>query len=88
MKELAIEHEALAEENARLQDQLAVKNMDVSEEDKTKALETMEELRAIIKKQEAEIRVLTNSRDQFQAKNAELIKQVTYWRKRAEKVAA
>ena len=87
LKELAIEHEALAEENARLQDQLAVKNMDVSEEEKTKAIETMEELRAIIKKQEAEIRVLTNSRDQFQAKNAELIKQVTYWRKRAEKLS-
>jgi hypothetical protein len=87
LKELAIEHEALAEENARLQDQLAVKAMDATEEEKKKALETMEELRAIIKKQEAEIRVLTNSRDQFQAKNAELIKQVNYWRKKFDKLS-
>lgn len=87
LKELAIEHEALAEENARLQDKLAVKAMDATEEEKQKALETMEELRAIIKKQEAEIRALTNSRDQFQAKNAELIKQVNYWRKKAEKLS-
>ena len=34
---------------------------------------------------EAEMKAVKNSRDQFQAKNADLIKQVNYWRKRAEK---
>jgi hypothetical protein len=33
----------------------------------------------------AEMKAVKNSRDQFQAKNADLIKQVNYWRKRAEK---
>ena len=84
---LAVAHEELAEENAKLMDKLAVKNMEGTEEDKAKALDTIEELRAIIKKQEAEIRALTNSRDQFQAKASDAIKQANYWRKKAEKLA-
>lgn len=84
---LSIAHEELAEENAKLLDQLAVKNMEGTEEDKQKALDTIAELRAIIKKQEAEIRALTNSRDQFQAKASDAIKQANYWRKKAEKLA-
>lgn len=84
---LAVAHEELAEENTKLLDKLAVKNMEGTEEDKAKALETIEELRAIIKKQEAEIRAITNSRDQFQAKAADAIKQANYWRKKAEKLA-
>lgn len=84
---LAVAHEELAEENAKLLDQLAVKNMEGTEEDKQKALDTIAELRAIIKQQEAEIRALTNSRDQFQAKASDAIKQANYWRKKAEKLA-
>ena len=84
---LAVAHEELAEENTKLMDKLAVKNMEGTEEDKAKALDTIEELRAIIKKQEAEIRALTNSRDQFQAKASDAIKQANYWRKKAEKLA-
>ena len=84
---LSVAHEELAEENTKLLDKLAVKNMEGTKEDKTKAIETIEELRAIIKQQEAEIRAITNSRDQFQAKAADAIKQANYWRKKAEKLA-
>jgi hypothetical protein len=84
---LSVAHEELAEENTKLLDKLAVKNMEGTEEDKSKAIETIEELRAIIKRQEAEIRAITNSRDQFQAKAADAIKQANYWRKKAEKLA-
>jgi ParB-like chromosome segregation protein Spo0J len=84
---LSVAHEELAEENTKLLDKLAVKNMEGTEEDKAKAIETIEELRAIIKRQEAEIRAITNSRDQFQAKAADAIKQANYWRKKCEKLA-
>ena len=84
---LSVAHEELAEENTKLLDKLAVKNMEGTKEDKTKAIETIEELRAIIKQQEAQIRAITNSRDQFQAKAADAIKQANYWRKKAEKLA-
>lgn len=86
--ELAVEHEALAEENAKLLDKLAVKNMDASPEEKQKAQETLDELRGLVKQYEAEIRALTTSRNQFQAENAELKKQVKYWRNKTEKLAA
>ena len=84
---LSVAHEELAEENTKLLDKLAVKNMEGTNEDKVKAIETIKELRAIIKQQEAEIRAITNSRDQFQAKAADAIKQANYWRKKAEKLA-
>jgi len=83
---LSVAHEELAEENTKLLDKLSVKNMEGTEEDKSKAIETIEELRAIIKQQEAEIRAITNSRDQFQSKAADAIKQANYWRKKAEKL--
>ena len=44
-----------------------------------------ETLRSQITGLEAELKAVKNSRDQFQAKNVDLIKQVNYWRKRAEK---
>jgi ParB-like chromosome segregation protein Spo0J len=84
---LSVAHEELAEENAKLLDKLSVQNMEGTEEDKSKALETIKELRAIIKNLEAELRAITNSRDQFQSKAADAIKQANYWRKKAEKVA-
>jgi hypothetical protein len=88
LAELAAAHTELAEENARLLDKLAVQNMAGTEEEKQAAANTLEELRAQIKTLEAENSALKNSRDTLQAKNAELIKQVNYWRKKAEKVAA
>lgn len=87
LAELAEQHVQLAEENAKLMDQLAVKHMDATPEQKQEALDTLESLRETIKNQEREIDGLKLSRNQFQAENAELKKQVSYWRKRAEKVA-
>jgi chromosome segregation ATPase len=43
-------------------------------------------LRNQIKALEAELRAVKNSRDQFQAKNAELIKQVNYYKKQLDKI--
>lgn len=85
LKELAVAHEELAEENSRLLDRIAVGLMDGTEEEKQAAADTIESLRAQLTTAEAELRAVKISRDQFQSQNADLIKQVAYWRKRAEK---
>ena len=87
IEEMATEFQSIAEENESLKAKLAVKSMDVSEEDKHSAQELIDELRAIIKSQEAQIKGLTASRDAYQQKNAELLKQVNYWKKQVPKAA-
>jgi predicted RNase H-like nuclease (RuvC/YqgF family) len=82
---LSVAHESLAEENGSLIDRLAAASMDATEEEKELAQQTMTELRAIVKTLEAENHALKSSRDQLQSKNAELLKQVAYWRKKYEK---
>lgn len=88
LQELSVAHTELAEENNRLLDKLAITNMEASPEEKAAAEETIASLRTQVRTLEAELAAVKNSRDQYQAKNAELIKQVNYWRKKAEKVAA
>jgi len=88
MQELAVAHSELAEENAKLMDMLAVRQMDATPEEKVKAQETLESLRAEIKTLEAELHAVKISRDQLQSKTLEMQKQINYWRKKAEKVAA
>ena len=85
MQELAIEHTAMAEENAKLKDQLTIKSLPVSETAKQEIEETIESLRAEVKDLEFKLRTMTQSRNEFQSKNAEMIKQMNYWKKRAEK---
>jgi hypothetical protein len=85
LQELASAHELLAEENAKLLDRIAVNAMDATPEEKESAGQTLQELRAIIKTLEAENHALKSSRDSLQEKNAELIKTVAYWKRRAEK---
>ena len=85
LHELAIEHTALAEENAKLKDQLAIRSLPVSEKARTEVQQTIEELREQVKELEYQLRTMTQSRNEFQSKNAEMIKQVNYWKKRAEK---
>ena len=87
IEEMATEFQSIAEENESLKAKLAVKSMDVSEEDKQSAQELIDELRATIKSQEAQIKGLTASRDAYQQKNAELLKQVNYWKKQVPKAA-
>lgn len=88
LQELAVAHQELAEENAKLLDQLAVKNMEGTEEEKQAAAETIADLRAQIKTLEAELRAVKVSRDQLQAKNADMLKQLNYYKKKVEKQAA
>ena len=83
--EMAIEHTAMAEENAKLKDLLAVKSLPVSEEARAEVQQTIEELREQVKDLEFQLRTMTQSRNEFQNKNAEMIKQMNYWKKRAEK---
>ena len=83
--EMAIEHTALAEENAKLKDMLAVKSLPVSEKAREEVQQTIEELREQVKDLEFQLRTMTQSRNEFQSKNAEMIKQMAYWKKRAEK---
>lgn len=87
LQELANANVELAEENTALKDRLAVKAMDVTEEEKTQYIETVAELRATIKAQEAEIAALKSSRDQLLAKNTDMLKQISYWKKKADKAA-
>ena len=88
LEELAIAHAELAEENAKLMDKLAVATMDATEEEKEAAANTMEDLRMQVKTLEAELRAVKSSRDQLQQKNSDMLKQVKYWQKRAEKAEA
>jgi hypothetical protein len=85
LQEMAIEHTALAEENAKLKDMLAVKSLPVSEKAREEVKQTIEELREQVKDLEFQLRTMTQSRNEFQSKNAEMIKQMNYWKKRAEK---
>ena len=83
LAEMAVAHQELADENAKLIDKLKAVEMTG---DQQAIDDQFSEYRAQIKALEAELRAVKNSRDQFQSKNAELIKQVAYWRKKAEKL--
>lgn len=88
IQELATANVELAEELTALKDRLAVKALDVTEEEKIQYQSTVDELRAKVKTLEAENNALKSSRDQLLSKNADMLKQISYWKKRAERVAA
>ena len=85
LHEMAIEHTALSEENTKLKDMLAIKTLPVSEKARTEVQETIESLRAEVKDLEFKLRTMTQSRNEFQSKNAEMIKQLNYWKRRVER---
>jgi hypothetical protein len=85
LEEMATEFKAIAEENEELKAKLAVGLMEGTDEDKKKASQIIEEQQALIKSLEAQVKGLTASRDSYQIKNSELIKQVNYWKKQAQK---
>jgi ParB-like chromosome segregation protein Spo0J len=87
LQELAQVNVELAEELATLKDRLAIKASDATEEEKQSLTDTMAELRATVKAQEAEIAALKSARDQLLAKNADMLKQLAYWKKQAQKAA-
>jgi flagellar biosynthesis GTPase FlhF len=65
----------LTEENQRLADRLAVAAIDATEEEKSLAAETIEELREQVKMLELELESVKRSRDIFQSECNELKKQ-------------
>lgn len=85
MKEMAQEHLVVLEENTKLKDKLSIGSLPVSADAKQEIEETIESLRAEVKDLEFKLRTITQSRNEFQSKNAEMIKQMNYWKKRAEK---
>jgi hypothetical protein len=87
VQELADANVELAEENTLLKDRLAVAAFEATPEEKAQLSETMEQLRATVKAQEAEIAALKSSRDTLQQKNADMLKLLAYWKKRAEQAA-
>ncbi len=87
VQELSDANVELAEENTLLKDRLAVAAFEATPEEKVQLSETMEQLRATVKAQEAEIAALKSSRDTLQQKNADMLKLLAYWKKRAEQAA-
>ena len=85
LKEMAAEHQELAQENTKLKDQLAIKQLPATQEAKAEVESTIKSLRKEVSNLEAQLRSVTSSRNDYQQKNADLLKQVTYWKRRAEK---
>jgi hypothetical protein len=77
----------LQKQNEELQDQLTVA-MAASTDDiqKEKAESVIKDLRAQIRMLEIELKAVTISRDQFQAENAQLMKQVQMLQKKLKKL--
>jgi len=78
----------LAQENEALRDRLAVEAMQVSEDEKTQAAETIRELRALVKTLEAENASLKVSRDTYMHENGELKKQCMAQQRELKKLRA
>lgn len=92
----AIERETLSaalnqlkKENEDLQDQLTVAQAaSIDDIQKEKAESIIRDLRAQIRAMEIELKAVTISRDQFQAENAQLMKQVAMLQKKLKKLEA
>lgn len=82
ISELAALNQELHEENEKYK----TKEM-ILEGDSAKVEETITDLRKQLSIMEMELRSAKNSRDQYMAKNSELIKSVNYWKKKYEKLA-
>lgn len=76
----------LAEENERLRDRIAVEAMDASEDAKTEAAKTIEELRTRVKVLEAENAAIKANRDQYLNENAQLKKQCSIQQREIKKL--
>ena len=77
---------ALAEENERLNDRLAIAALDASQEEKQLAAKTLDDLRAENKNLSLMNHTLTISRDEQMNKNSELIRQCNYLDNRNKKL--
>lgn len=77
--------EELIKENQRLSDQLAIKAMKGTEEEKNLAHETIESLREELRVAKLELVAVKQSRDTYQSENAQLKKQVAMLQKQLKK---
>ena len=79
----------LQKQNEELQDQLTIAQAASSDEiQREKAESIIKDLRAQIRLLEIELKAVTISRDQFQAENAQLMKQVAMLQKKLKKLEA
>jgi ParB-like chromosome segregation protein Spo0J len=86
-EEMTAAVQQLREENEDLQDQLTVAlAASLDEIEKEKAQSVIKDLRAQIRLLEIELKAVTSSRDQFQAENAQLMKQVQMLQKKLKKL--
>jgi ParB-like chromosome segregation protein Spo0J len=86
LAEMATELEAVMEENKRLKEDIALENADLPEEEKLDIHEQLEHHRQKTKVLEMELTAVKRTRDSLQNENAELKKQVLYWKKRFQSV--
>lgn len=85
LHELATENIKIAEENVKLRDRLSIGALPDAAEAKLEIEHTIETLRSEVNSLELQLRAVTQSRNDYQQKNNDLIQQVTYWKRRAEK---
>lgn len=86
MAEMASELESLMEENKKLKEDRALEVADIPEDQKLDIHEQLEKYRQQVKVLETELTAVKRSRDTMQNENAELKKQVLYWKKRFQSV--
>lgn len=86
--ELLVHQKELEQENTKLLDQLALKTMDATPEQKKLAEETIAELRAENERLERELASVKISRDSYMKQNAEMQKQINYYKRELKKVTA
>lgn len=79
--ELLVAQKQLEEENTKLSDQLALKAMDATPIQKKMAEQTIEELREEVKRLTLELESMTVSRDIYMRENAEMKKQLMWYKK-------
>lgn len=86
--ELLVHQKELEQENTKLLDQLALKTMDATPEQKKLAEETIAELRADNERLERELASVKISRDSYMKQNSEMQKQINYYKRELKKVSA
>lgn len=83
---LLVHQKELEEENAKLKDQIAVGVMDAPPEAKKQAEETIKELRERVRLLEMEVESLKTSRDSYMKQNAEMQKQLNWYKNKLKKL--
>jgi hypothetical protein len=82
---LLVAQKELEDENTDLKDKLALKSMDATPEEKSLAKETIEELREENARLQRELDSMTISRNSYMKENAEMKKQLAWYKKQIQK---